>query len=181
MHRTVCRIFVVLLMSGVAMGCDPAPSDPATDFSFGDWWGGFGLIDGDRLHWTHITATLRADGRGVAGDGLYLTGPEENQISDKAIKISGSFSGKQLRLRLSYGGRRVDCEATYDAEHAAGTSSARIGAPDPRPAARLLRRRHLSAFRLPGRGHRASPECPCERRACPASRPGRSRPGGRAT
>ncbi len=121
MHWTVRKIFVMLILCGVGTSCAQAPTGSETDFRFGDWWGGFGLIDGDRLHWTHITATLGADGSGVAGTGMFVTGPEESRITDKAIEISGSFRGERLRLRLSYGGRHGDCEATYEAEHAAGT------------------------------------------------------------
>lgn len=121
MHSTVCRILVVLLMCSVGAACHQAPTGPATDFRFGDWWGGFGSIDGDRLHWTHITATLRAEGKRLAGDGQYLIGPDEGQVSDRAIEISGSFRQERLLLRLSYSGRKIDCDATYAAEHVTGT------------------------------------------------------------
>ncbi|MDA8017154.1 MAG: hypothetical protein MPN21_06865 [Thermoanaerobaculia bacterium] len=119
MFRTFCRILVVLFLCGGA-GCAQAPTGLAADFRTGDWWGGFGLIDGDRLHWTHFIATLRAKGPGITGEGMYITGPDQGRISDKAIDISGAFRGETLRLRLSFDGRKVDCDLDLEAEHAAG-------------------------------------------------------------
>ncbi len=120
MQRTVVGIFLALLLCGAGSGCEQTPAPPAAGLRPGDWWGGFGLMDGDKLHWSHIMATLRVEGRTVTGDGQYAAGPDQG-ISDKTVEISGRFEGERLSLRLSYGGKRIDCEATYDTESASGT------------------------------------------------------------
>ena len=121
MTRTIGPILTLVLLSVSATACAPAPAGPPPEFDFGDWWGGFGHMEGDRLHWNLLQMTLRPEGDGIAGEGAYLTGPEQRGLADPSIEIEGRFRGAELRLTLDYGGRKVHCTGAYEAASVDGT------------------------------------------------------------
>ncbi len=122
MLRSATRRLLALGLFLATLGCSPPEAPPAVDLRFGDWSGGFGQIEGDRPHWSHITANLERTSRGLNGEGTYLVGPDAAQLSDRTVTITGSFrEGEGLHLTLSFGRRKLRCEATYGPEHIQGT------------------------------------------------------------
>ncbi len=119
MSRTALERGLATLFCSLSIACTQVPAGPASDFPFGEWSGGFGLIHGDKLHWTHLSANLQANGSAVGGEGIYVTGPRQG-LTGSPIEISGNTNGEQLDLRLTFGGNRATCEATYDTQSAVG-------------------------------------------------------------
>lgn len=115
------RLLMVLLGCCVYGGCAPASTMSTSELRPGEWWGGFGRMDGDRLHWSHVMVTLRVDGAAVNGEGRYLVGPDAGQLTDRAVDISGDVRGDTVEMRLSYGGQTLPCVANYGHEHVSGT------------------------------------------------------------
>ena len=124
MRAVVPVLAALVLVAGVTPGCVREASGEDSGSPLGEWWGGFGLMDGDRVHWTHFTADLKADGSRITGQGVYIAGPDPSSLQDKTVEISGRIEQGRLRLRLAYGGKHVECDAHHDTQQAEGTCRA---------------------------------------------------------